>query len=148
MAEGGSRVPLIIYVPGMEAMGQSYDAPVQTIDLYPTMVELASKKKCSDKQINGISLIPVLKGKKLKKRDLFLHRSYEDQNAAIIDGDWKLIKYRSGKLQTLLILKMNIGETTNLITVYPRIVERMLLRLEDWQEKATPRELLSSNCDL
>jgi arylsulfatase A-like enzyme len=147
LAEGGSRVPLIIYVPGMEAMGQSYDAPVQTIDLYPTMVELASKKKCSDKQINGISLIPVLKGKKLKKRDLFLHRSYEDQNAAIIDGDWKLIKYRSGKLQ-LYNIKNDIGETTNLITVYPRIVERMLLRLEDWQEKATPRELLSSNCDL
>lgn len=147
LAEGGSRVPLIIYVPGMEAMGQSYDAPVQTIDLYPTMVELASKKKCSDKQINGISLIPVLKGKKLKKRDLFLHRSYEDQNAAIIDGDWKLIKYRSGKLQ-LYNIKNDIGETTNLITVYPRIVKRMLLRLEDWQERATPRELLSSNCDL
>ena len=64
-----------------------------------------------------------------------------------IDGDWKLIKYRSGKLQ-LYNIKNDIGETTNLITVYPRIVKRMLLRLEDWQERATPRELLSSNCDL
>ena len=88
-----------------------------------------------------------MKGKKLKKRDLFLHRSYEDQNAAIIDGDWKLIKYRSGKLQ-LYNIKNDIGETTNLITVYPRIVKRMLLSLEEWQERATPRELLSSNCDL
>lgn len=141
LAEGGSRVPLIIYVPGMNAMGQSYDDPVQTTDLYPTMVELASEKKCTDRQINGISLIPALKGKKLKKRDLFMHRSYEDQNAAIIDGDWKLIKYRSGKLQ-LYNISNDIGETTNLVTVYPRRAERMLLRLEHWQEKATPRELL------
>lgn len=141
LAEGGSRVPLIIYVPGMKTMGQSCDNPVQTIDLYPTMIELASAKKCNDKQINGISLIPALKGKQLKKRDLFLHRSYEDQNAAIIAGDWKLIKYRSGKLQ-LYNIKNDIGETTNLVTTHPRIVKKMLLRLDHWQEEATPKELL------
>ena len=146
LAEGGSRVPLIIYVPGMEAMERSYDNPVQTIDLYPTMIELASEMKCRDKQINGISLVPVLKGKKLKKRDLFLHRSYEDQNSAIINGDWKLIRYRSGELQ-LYNIKEDIGETTNLVTVYPRMAERMLSRLERWQEKATPKELLPSDND-
>lgn len=54
----------------MEAMGQSYDAPVQTIDLYPTMVELASKKKCSDKQINGISLIPGIEREETEKKGL------------------------------------------------------------------------------
>ena len=143
LGEGGSRVPLVVYAPGMKAMGQTYDDPVQTIDLYPTIVELASAKQCNDKQINGISLIPALKGRKLKKRDLFLHSSYEDQNAAIIDGSWKLIKYRSGKLQ-LYNIKNDIGETTNLAKTYPKIAERMLLRLEHWQKEATPKELLST----
>lgn len=144
LGEGGSRVPLIIYAPGMAATGGTYDEPVQTTDLYPTLVELASGKKCEDKQINGVSLLPALKGKKLKDRDLFLHRSYEDQNAAIIAGDWKLIKYRSGKLQ-LYNIKNDIGETTNLVTVHPRRAEKMLSRLERWQQEATPKELLPEN---
>ena len=71
------------------------------------------------------------------------------KNAAIIDGDWKLIKYRSGKLQPYNI-KNDIGETTNLITVYPRIVKRMLLRLEDWGQKGATRGITVFRfiCDL
>ena len=80
-------------------MGKTITQPVETIDVYPTLVELASGKPCKDKQVVGKSLVPVLKGKKLKDRDLFMFRSYEDQNAAIINGEWKLIKYRSGKVQ-------------------------------------------------
>ncbi len=141
LGEGGSRVPLIVYVPGAKANGSSYDEPVQTLDIYPTLVELATGKKCKDKQINGTSLIPALEGKEIKSRDLFMHRSYEDQNCAIIDGEWKLIKYRSGKLQLFNVVN-DISETTNLINVYPERTASMLQRLNEWQEEATPAELL------
>ena len=89
LAEGGSRVPFIIYDPThKKMMGKTITQPVETIDVYPTLVELASGKPCKDKQVVGKSLVPVLKGKKLKDRDLFMFRSYEVQNAAIIYGEW------------------------------------------------------------
>lgn len=142
LAEGGSRVPMIIYAPGFPTMGTTCDIPVQTIDIFPTLVELASGSSCKDKQINGVSLLPILNGRKIKERDLFLHRSYEDQNAAVIRGDWKLIKYRSGKLE-LYNLTDDIGEQNNLVDKYPRRTKKMLKRLDKWLDEATPDELLN-----
>ncbi len=144
LGEGGTRVPLLAYIPGAEAMGQTYEEPVQTIDIYPTLIELATGKRCKDKQINGVSLMPTFEGKKLKSRDLFLHRSYEDQHCAIIRDDWKLVKYTSGKLE-LFNLGSDESETTNLVDVHPKIAKNMLKRLNAWLEDATPKELLSEN---
>ncbi len=141
LGDGGSRVPMIIYNPMATSTGRSYYKAVQTLDIYPTMVELASGKKCKDKQIQGVSLAPTFDGKELKDRDLFLHRSYEDQNSAIVRGDFKLIKYRSGKVE-LFDLKNDIGENTNLSNLHPNLCAEMLKALNSWQEEATPKELL------
>lgn len=143
LCEGGTRVPMIIYAPGAKANGTKYTSPVQTLDIFPTMVEAATGKPCKDKQIQGVSLVSTFDGKVLKDRDLFTHRSYEDQNCALTNGDWKLIKYRSGKLQ-LFNIKSDEGETTDLINVYPKLAQDMLKRLTKWQEEATPKELLTT----
>lgn len=140
LGEGGTRVPLIVYDPTSKP--RVYGDPVQNIDLYPTFVEYATGKKCADKQINGVSLIPVVEGKSLKSRDLFLHRSYEDQHCAIINGDWKLISYTSGKLQ-LFNIASDESETTNLINVYPELTKEMAARLDRWFEEAAPKEILT-----
>lgn len=143
LCEGGSRIPMAIYMPGSPVMGTTCYEPIQTIDVYPTLVELASGKKCRDRQINGVSLVPLLKGKKLADRDLFMHRSYEDQNSCIMRGDWKLIKYRSGKLE-LYNLKEDESETHNLVESCPRMTARLLKALNRWQEEATPAYLLTA----
>ncbi|MFR9611380.1 MAG: sulfatase [Rikenellaceae bacterium] len=140
LADGGSRVPMIIYNPMASSNGVSYDKAVETLDIYPTLVEMASNKKCKDRQIQGVSLVPTFNGKELKDRDLFLHRSYEDQNSAIVRGDYKLIKYRSGKLE-LFDLKNDVGESTNLVDAKPKLRDQMLTALTKWQEEATPKEL-------
>ncbi len=141
LGEGGSRVPMIIYNPMAKSNGKNYDKAVQTIDIYPTLVELASGKKCKDRHIQGVSLAPTFENKELKDRDLFLHRSYEDQNSAIVRGDYKLIKYRSGKLE-LFDIENDISETTNLVNMLPQLRDEMLAALNEWQEEATPEELL------
>ena len=52
LAEGGSRVPFIIYDPThKKMMGKTITQPIETIDVYPTLVELASGKPCKDKQV-------------------------------------------------------------------------------------------------
>lgn len=141
LGEGGSRIPLLVYAPWSEKNGTKYNKPVSTIDIFPTMVELASGSECTDEQIQGVSLVPTLEGKELAERDIFLHRSYEDQNCAIISGDMKLIKYRSGKLQMYNIAE-DESETTNLVESDSIQVKDMLARLNSWQEEATPKYLL------
>ncbi len=143
LGEGGSRVPFLVYAPSSPMLGKKYDAPIQTIDIFPTFVELATSEPCAETQIQGVSLVPTFSGEQLEERDLFLHRSYEDQNSAIINGDWKLIKYRSGKSE-LYNLAEDESETTNLVDSESQRASEMLDRLNKWQDEATPSYLLQS----
>ncbi|WP_298488146.1 sulfatase [uncultured Maribacter sp.] len=137
LGEGGARVPFIAYYPGVTNANTVCETPIQTIDVYPTLVEIASGEKCKDTQINGVSLMPLLKGDTINKRNLYFFRSYEDQYAAIISGDWKLIKYHSGKFQLFNVAK-DISEKVNLIGKGLTIEEKLKLDLSAWEKEAVP----------
>lgn len=137
LCEGGARVPFIIHYPGETQAKSVCNTPIQTVDVYPTLIEIASGKKCKDKQIQGLSLLPVLRGKTLKERKLFFYRSYEDQYAAIRDGDWKLIKYRSGKYE-LYNLENDEEEQNNQVELEVQIAGRMKNELAKWEMEAVP----------
>lgn len=134
ICEGGSRVPLIILYPGITKAGSVSETPVQNIDIYPTMLEIASGKKCKDKGINGVSLMPILKGGNIKSRNLFFFRSYENQYCAIMNGDWKLIKYHSGLFE-FYNLKTDVGETTNLVDIEVKRANKMKKQLAKWEKE-------------
>ena len=138
LGEGGSRVPFLMYYPGVTTPGSVSNTPIQIIDVFPTLAEIASGKKYTNKQIQGISLVPELKGMKLKPRDLFFYRSYEDQYAAIMSGDWKLLKYRSGNYK-LFNVANDISEQKNLINTGLAIENRLKKKLAKWERKAVPK---------
>ncbi len=137
MAEGGIRVPLIISYPGVTKAGSSCETPVSALDFYPTLIEIASGQKCVDKQIQGVSLLPILKGGDIKSRNLYFWRSYHDQYAALINGDWKIIKWYTGKYQ-MYNLRSDIGETTDIQNIYPKRFEQMKRDLWRWEQEAIP----------
>lgn len=56
--ENAARVPLIIAVPGMAAVGQNSTCPVEMIDFYPTLAELAGIP--APDNLSGVSLVPIL----------------------------------------------------------------------------------------
>lgn len=137
LAEGGARVPFMIYYPGVTKPNTVCHTPVQSIDVFPTLVEIASGKKCKDKQINGMSLMPILKGNDLKSRNLFGFRSYEDQYASITNGDYKMIKYHSGKYQLYNVVK-DRSEEKNLIGKGLKIESKLKKSLAKWEKKTVP----------
>lgn len=137
LCEGGARVPLLIYNPGVTTKGSLTSVPVQTLDLFPTIVEMASGAPCKDKQVTGVSLLPLIEGGEIASRNLYFLRSYEDQYAAIINGDWKLIKYHSGKYE-LHNIKEDIGETTNLVDVEVKRFKKMKKALAKWENDNVP----------
>jgi iduronate 2-sulfatase len=53
-----ARVPLIISAPGMEGNGQSCNAIVESLDVYPTLSDLCQLE--SGSSVSGISLSPLL----------------------------------------------------------------------------------------
>jgi arylsulfatase A-like enzyme len=57
--EMGTRVPLIISAPGMRGNGRTCERIVQSLDIYPTVVELCGLPP--QKEIEGESLVPLLK---------------------------------------------------------------------------------------
>ncbi|QVY65589.1 sulfatase [Polaribacter sp. Q13] len=137
LGEGGSRVLLTIDYPGVTKPGTETSIPVQSIDLYPTILEIASGKKCEDNWIQGVSLMPILKGKTIAKRQLYFFRSYEDQYASVIDGDWKLVKYHSGKFQLFNVTK-DISEQNDLIGTGLEIEQTLKTNLLNWEKEAVP----------
>lgn len=71
MYEESFRTPLLVYLPG----GKHGDIPemVQNIDYAPTILDLAGVKVPSD--IQGVSFLPLLEGKKVKnwRKSLYYH---------------------------------------------------------------------------
>ena len=137
LGEGGARVPFLIYYPGVTKAKTVSDIPIQTTDVFPTLIDIASGKGCADKQVNGKSLMRIINDKKFKERSLYFFRSYEDQYAAVMNGDWKLIKYHSG-LFHLFNVKKDISEQNDLINTELKIAEKMKKDLAKWEKKAVP----------
>ena len=67
--ENATRVPLILAGPGVDAKGQTTDAPAEMIDFYPTLAELAGLKNKAPKYLSGVSLVPALKDPAARPRE-------------------------------------------------------------------------------
>jgi arylsulfatase A-like enzyme len=134
--EGGIRVPLIIYGPGIEN-GVS-DFPVISTDFYPTILEMAGLPLMPDQHIDGISLNSIFDGK-LPDRDVLFwhyphyHSSGWTPGAAIRRGDWKLVHFYENQVSELYNLKDDIGETNDLSEKYPDILRELEEELEEMQ---------------
>jgi arylsulfatase A-like enzyme len=137
LGEGGARVPFIMYYPGVTSPGSICETPIQTIDVFPTLMEIASGTHYTNDRIQGKSLMPLVREEKFPERNLYFFRAYEDQYAAIISGDWKLIKYHKGP-DELYNIKNDQSEINNLINVETETAKRLKEELKRWEEEAVP----------
>jgi len=86
--EGGMREPAIAWWPGVIAPGRVTPTITSLMDIFPTSVELAGGRASSDRQMDGVSLLPVLHGVRDSVRTMLLYYA-EDRLAAIRKGPWK-----------------------------------------------------------
>ncbi|MFN4805584.1 MAG: sulfatase [Akkermansiaceae bacterium] len=70
--EGGIREPMIVRWPAAVKPGTTCDVPVINVDLFPTFLAAAGAK--TDKQLDGESLLPLLKQEgSFKRESIFWH---------------------------------------------------------------------------
>lgn len=135
--EGGIRVPLIAYWPGVVKPGTVTAAAVSSIDLFPTVVEVCAARHAG--QLDGVSLASLLRGGAAPRRDaLFWHYPhYSNQGgrpgAAVRAGDFKLIEFYEQDRRELYNLKKDPGETNNLIEVLPDVARDLQTKLDAWR---------------
>jgi iduronate 2-sulfatase len=79
--ELSAHAPLIIAAPGAEMSGTTSQSIVQSLDIYPTIVELAGMK--SQQKMSGKSLVPLLNEKNPVWTDVAFNQFARPYNAAI-----------------------------------------------------------------
>lgn len=126
--EGGIRVPTIFSWPGHIAAGSESSFMGCFWDLMPTFRELTGSG--SPEGMDGVSLLPVLTGKKGQKEHEYLYFEFQEQGGrqAVRQGPWKLvhmnIRNENARLE-LYNLEEDPGETRDLSLVHPERVSAM-----------------------
>ena len=139
--EGGSRVPAIIRWPGVTDAGGVSDEIINSIDFYPTLLDICGIKPDPKQILDGVSLTPALRGGALPERSIYCFfpnnfTEYSPAGAWMRQGDWKLIEvfYVSDlwpEKYLLYNLKDDIGETRNLAAEYPERTAAMAAALKE-----------------
>jgi len=147
MYDGGVREPLVVRWRGRLHPGRVVREPVTTPDLYPTLLEAANLPPLPAQHCDGVSLMPLLLGKEMRRGPIFWHYPhYSNQGgepaAAVRDGDWKLIRFFDGARCELYDIRHDLSETVDRAAEHPEIVAHLSGELERWSQRVgslTPR---------
>ncbi len=140
--EGGVRVPTIVRWPGVVAPGSTSDHISGFEDWMPTLVEVAGGGVEIPGGIDGISIVPTLRGHDQPERP-YLYRefpSYGGQQTIRV-GDWKAVRQNmsKGNLEIELYnIGTDIGETNNVAGQHPDVVAKLSKMMS---EARTPSEI-------
>ena len=131
--EGGHRVPAIAWRPGAIRAGSQTDQLAATMDIWPTIAELADIEAQPDRPLDGVSMVRALQGSSVERGPVFW--SFMD-GLAMRDGDWKLVAGEDGDEQPKLFdLAADVAEQTNLAEREPERTAAMLQQARDWLQE-------------
>jgi arylsulfatase A-like enzyme len=125
MYEGGIRTPMIARWPGKVPAGRTNNAVWYFADFLPTAAEIAGIKPPSD--IDGVSVLPTLLGKKQKFNDRFLYWEFFERGfqQAVRWRNFKAVRLAPGMALELYDLNNDIGENRNIADQNPAIVTKI-----------------------
>jgi arylsulfatase A-like enzyme len=111
--EGGIHVPFFMRWPGSIAPGASVTAPVSHFDIFATAAAAAGQKAPADRIIDGVNLLPFIKGEAPgRPHDMLFWRT--DTYLTVRAGDWKLQVSEMPKKDWLFNLATDPTEKINL----------------------------------
>ncbi|MFC5050448.1 arylsulfatase [Rubritalea spongiae] len=148
--EGGTRVPAFWYWKGVLDEGVDIPALTAHIDMYKTFSELAGAKLPEQMQeLDGRSLMPLLEDPKeeWKDRELFVHvgrwepkhpkakdvASAKFVNCAVRTNRWRFVNNAE-----LYDISADPGETTDVASSYPEVVDQLRKSYDAWWDKTVP----------
>ena len=93
--EGGIRVPGLMRWSGVVQENCTFDEPVHSVDLLPTICAMTDIPMPGDRIIDGEDITPLLKGKPWKRsKPMYWYFYRAKPQLALRDGDWVLVGYQ------------------------------------------------------
>jgi arylsulfatase A-like enzyme len=145
--EGGVRVPFYARWPGKFPAGRGSDMIAAHIDVMPTLLAACGIAPKLDRKIDGINLLPALKGERLEPIDRTIYLQWHRGDAPEVgracmarEQRWKIVQPqgvpegKDFKKQPfeLYDIQNDPYEQTNLAAKHPDIVEKMQKGYEAW----------------
>jgi arylsulfatase A-like enzyme len=137
--EGGVRVPMFAIVPGVTRAGQTCETRAISMDIFPTLLAACGLAQRPKDHLDGVNLLPALKGEPFPDRPLFWHYPhYGNQGgtpfSAVRSGDWKLIVFHDPRQGVELYnVSADPGEKTNLAASEADRVAALRKTLDAWK---------------
>ncbi len=150
--EGGLRVPCVMWWPGKIPAGASCNEVTATIDLLPTLAKLAGAKLPDDRTLDGRDIRPLIFGEPgaTSPHEAFYYYCFTHLQA-VRSGRWKLVlprpehpkwvgwsgRFYGSRVQQVELydLDADVGETQNVASEHPDVVDRLMELVEEGREE-------------
>jgi arylsulfatase A-like enzyme len=144
--EGGVRVPYVFRWTGRIAPGAVCDVPINSVDLYPTLLEVAGARPDPAYPLDGTSYVGLLTGgAKAERKPLFWHfpgylgagaNTWRTTPAGSVRcGDWKLLEFFETGKRELYNLTDDLGEKNDLAAAQPERAKALHEKLLAWRKE-------------
>ena len=146
--EGGIRVPGMLRWPAQVKAGQVIATPIHFCDLLPTLCELAGAELPHQRALDGVSLVPLLRGENLSRsRPLYwqYNRALGAPKLAIRDGDWKLLADAETSAPELYNIVEDPKETRLLNSDEPQRLQELTAKLQKMRDEVAADTADSGN---
>ncbi len=140
--EGGVKVPLIVFWPGVTKPGSVCHVPVIGADLYSTVLEIAGLNARAQRNVDGNSIVPLLRAegspRNWRRDSIFWHYPHYHPGgaapySAIRYRNWKLIEFLEDGRVELYNLESDPGETQDLSKKDAARTAELRKRLSAWR---------------
>ena len=130
--EGGNRVPFAMQWTG-EIEPMVYEYPISSLDILPTIGAQIHAPLVADRPLDGVIIIPYLKGEKKGRPHQTLYvRKFDDDLYSVRDGDLKLVTKKRNSEKELYNLQDDLGEENDLAETLPQEVKRLDSLRQNW----------------
>ena len=135
LLEGGIRVPAIVRWPAAIPPNRLTSQMAITMDWTATILATAETQAAEGYPLDGVNLIPIIKGASPVEDRTFCWRIYDQD--AVRQGKWKY--FRNGERRYLFDLSIDQHEHADFSRKSPDVFKRLVGEFEKWDQQMLPR---------
>ena len=142
--EGGVRVPFFVRWDGVLKPGNEIGKISAHIDILPTLADIAGVDTIPSCQVEGRSLVPLLKDPKAQWKDryFFTQKARWKTGSEPNDHQWKSFAVRNQRYRmvdaNLYDMEKDPGQQNNIAAQHPEVIQKMRAAYDKFWKEARP----------